>query len=99
MRRLQHTSPGSQDLESVPLVPEYNMEVKEMQAVVNQGLGILMGIYTGSVLFHSQLFCLTSEPEVPYNVTVKPLNAAGCGPEQQLYCFTREGGIENTSCL
>ena len=57
-----------------------------------------MGIYTGSVLFHSRLFCLTSEPEVPYNVTVKPLNAAGCGPEQQLYCFTREGGIENTSC-
>ena len=47
VRRLQHTSPGSQDLESVPLVPEYDMEVKEVQAEVNQGLG--MGTLTASV--------------------------------------------------
>ena len=46
------------------------------------------------IIFH--LFTITSEPEVPYNVTVKALNAAGCGPEQQLYCFTREGGISKT---
>ena len=30
--------------------------------------------------------------EVPYNITVKALNLAGCGKEQQLYCFTQEGG-------
>ena len=30
--------------------------------------------------------------EVPYNITVKALNLAGCGEEEQLYCFTQEGG-------
>ena len=47
VQRLQHTSPGSEDLESVPLVPEYDMEVKEMQAEVNQGLGMAT---TGTIL-------------------------------------------------
>ena len=32
------------------------------------------------------------EAEVPYNITVKALNLAGCGEEQQVYCFTQEGG-------
>ena len=45
VQRLQHTSSGSQDLESVPLVPEYNIEVKEVQAEVNQGLGTNGNIY------------------------------------------------------
>jgi hypothetical protein len=30
--------------------------------------------------------------EVPYNITVKAHNLAGCGEEQQVYCFTQEGG-------
>ena len=34
--------------------------------------------------------------EVPYNITVKALNLAGCGDEQQLYCFTQEGGTNNS---
>jgi hypothetical protein len=29
--------------------------------------------------------------EVPYSVIVKALNLAGCGEEQQIYCFTQEG--------
>ena len=33
-----------------------------------------------------------SAGKVPYNITVKALNLAGCGEEQQLYCFTEEGG-------
>ena len=33
------------------------------------------------------------EPEVPYSIKVKALNSAGCGEEQQIYCFTQEGGI------
>ena len=37
--------------------------------------------------------------EVPYNITVKALNLAGCGDEQQLYCFTQEGGIHMNKSL
>ena len=35
---------------------------------------------------------------MPYNVTVKALNVAGCGRELQLYCFTQEGGMCNNKC-
>ena len=35
---------------------------------------------------------LLAAGEVPYNITVKALNLAGCGEEEQLYCFTQEGG-------
>ena len=37
--------------------------------------------------------------EVPYGVTVKALNLAGCGEESQTYCFTREGGIHKVEQL
>ena len=40
VRRLQERSPGSKELESVALVPEHNLEVKQMQSLVNQGLGM-----------------------------------------------------------
>ena len=30
---------------------------------------------------------------VPYNITVKAVNLAGCGQERHIYCFTEEGGI------
>ena len=30
--------------------------------------------------------------EVPYNITVKAVNLAGCGQEGRIYCFTQEGG-------
>ena len=33
--------------------------------------------------------------EVPYNITVRALNLAGCGELQQIYCFTQEGGKLN----
>ena len=36
--------------------------------------------------------CIFAASEVPYNVTVKALNLAGCGEENQTYCFTQEGG-------
>ena len=46
------------------------------------------------IIFSRIKFCGPSfvAGEVPYNITVKALNLAGCGEEQQLYCFTQEGG-------
>ena len=38
------------------------------------------------------IFCVIAA-ETPYAVTVKALNLPGCGKEQQIYCFTQEGGI------
>ena len=35
---------------------------------------------------------LLADREVPYNITVRALNLAGCGEVQQIYCFTQEGG-------
>lgn len=32
------------------------------------------------------------DPEVPYKFVVKARNLAGCGEEEQVYCFTQEGG-------
>lgn len=52
VRRVQHVRPGSQELESVPLEPVYNLEVKEMQTEVNQGLG------NGNTISLSKLFYL-----------------------------------------
>ena len=40
VREVQHVRDGSQELVSVPLMPVYNREVKEMRTEVNQGLGI-----------------------------------------------------------
>ena len=68
-------------------VATFNTEMKEV--TVNQGLGINDAIER-ACCFNS-LF-LFSASEVPYNITVKALNLAGCGEEQQLYCFTQEGG-------
>jgi hypothetical protein len=34
--------------------------------------------------------------EIPYNITVKAVNLAGCGRELQVYCFSREG--QGMSC-
>ena len=52
--------------------------------------------YTSIYLYYSlamqrNTFILLLESETPYNVTVKALNPAGCGEEQQIYCFTQEG--------
>ena len=33
-----------------------------------------------------------ADAEVPYSVTVKAVNLAGCGEENRTYCFTQEGG-------
>ena len=43
---------------------------------------------------HISLDCIVffAAGEVPYNITVKALNLAGCGKEKQIYCFTKEGG-------
>ena len=37
--------------------------------------------------------------EVPYNITVKAINLAGCGEEKQIYCFTKEGGNHHDQML
>ena len=37
-------------------------------------------------------YCTFIAAEVPYTVSVKALNLAGCGEENQTYCFTWEGG-------
>ena len=52
VREVQHVRPGSQELESVPLEPVYNREVKEMRTQVNQGLG------NGNAILLSKLFYL-----------------------------------------
>ena len=38
------------------------------------------------------IIVLHAAAEVPYSITVKALNLAGCGQELQIYCFTQEGG-------
>ena len=50
-----------------------------------------------SIIISSLLIAVA---EVPYNVTVKALNLAGCGEESQMYCFTQEGGkVESDSLI
>ena len=41
---------------------------------------------------------LFSAAKVPYNIIVKAFNLAGYGKEQQLYCFTQEGGTSQYTC-
>ena len=45
-----------------------------------------------SLLLYLSPLNIISEPAVPYSITVKALNLAGCGEEEQVYCFTQEGG-------
>ena len=40
-----------------------------------------------------QFLILIVAAEVPYIVSVKSLSLAGCGDNQQVYCFTVEGGM------
>lgn len=40
--QLQHKSQWSKELEYVPLSPAFNVEVKDTQALVTQGLGTLI---------------------------------------------------------
>jgi hypothetical protein len=49
-------------------------------------------------VFSLHILCFL-EPAIPYSVTVKALNLAGCGQEQQIYCFTQEGGIHARTCI
>ena len=68
-------------------VTGFNTKMRE--ATINQGLGI-NDVIERACRF-SSLF-LSIAGEVPYNITVRALNLAGCGQQQQLYCFTQEGG-------
>ena len=43
-----------------------------------------------------------SAAEVPYSIIVKAINLAGCGEENQTYCFIQEGGkqfIDQRQCI
>ena len=70
-------------------VARFDTEIRK--ATVNQGLGI-KGTQQNSEKFYGSVYLFFTAGEVPYNITVKALNLAGCGEEQQLYCFTQEGG-------
>ena len=71
-------------------VDGFNTDMKE--ATINQGLGNV-GIL--SVVKDCGSFLAAGE--VPYNITVEAVNLAGCSQEQQIYCFTQEGGMVQES--
>ena len=94
--KVQHMSFGTRDLESVPLIPAFSEEVNEKHVEVTRGIGM----YSNALFFNSLgCFIVTcfknifSEAEVPYNITVKAVNLAGCSQERQVYCFTQEGSM------
>ena len=43
-------------------------------------------------LYYTYNIIIVLAAEVPYNITVKAVNLAGYGEEEQVYCFTQEGG-------
>ena len=94
--KVQHKSFGTRDLGSVPLMPAFSEEVNENHVKVIRGLGMYL-----NALFFNSLGCflvtcfknIFSEAEVPYNITVKAINRAGCSQERQVYCFTQEGSM------
>ena len=66
----------------------------EMKQVSVSGLGeclILCYLLNKSARPNFDYYC-TAAAGVPYSITVKALNLAGCGQELQIYCFTQEGG-------
>ena len=81
---------GTREVEQFD-VTGFNTEMRE--ATVNQGLGINKHSGNSYSQLSSSFVYPFSAGEVPYNITVKALNLAGCSEEQQLYCFTQEGGI------
>ena len=94
--KVQHKSFGTRDLESVPLLPAFSKDVNEKHVEVTSGIGM----YSNTIFFNSLgCFLVTcfknifSEAEVPYNITVKAVNFAGCSQERQVYCFTQEGSM------
>ena len=48
---------------------------------------------------HSKLLYFSTEPLIPYNVTVVAVNLAGPGEQETTNFFTREGGVFLTNCV
>ena len=48
---------------------------------------------------HSKLLYFSTEPLIPYNVTVVAVNLAGPGEQKTTNFFTRQGGVFLTNCV
>ena len=48
---------------------------------------------------HSKLLYFSTEPLIPYNVTVVAVNLAGPGEQETANFFTRQGGVFLTNCV
>ena len=93
VKELRHRD-GARDVIQVD-VDGFNTVMK--QATVNQGLGtaiiVLLFSLANVTTFDAMctLYC-NAVGGVPYSISVKALTVTGCGPQQQIYCFTNEGG-------
>ena len=86
VQEIRH-QPNSRELATVPLAEEFDRVIEETSAVVTQGLG--MTTSTQQTIFSFTVYLV---PSVPYEVSVTPVNSAGCGAvTEELTCFTREG--------
>ena len=70
-------------------VASFNTDKNTLSAAISQGLGIMIVVVNK---FTQEDFGSSVALGVPYNITVRALNLAGCGEEQKIYCFTQEGG-------
>ena len=83
VKELQH-SPGTKD---VILVDVTNFYTNLTWAYLDQGLSKHCEVTHD---FDSVLYI--SGGMVPYEILITAINFAGCGEQQNIYCFTQEGG-------
>ena len=84
VNRLEHR-PGTRE------VIQYAVDEKFVKSLDARVTGLGTNEYNYRRVLYKVLNNFTAA-EVPYSVTVKALNLAGCGEESRTYCFTREGG-------
>ena len=84
VNRLEHR-PGTREV--IQSAVNEQFVYRREASVIGLGKDILL--YYRLCILHC---CTFSAAEVPYSVTVKAINLAGCGEENQTYCFTQEGG-------
>ena len=80
VNRLEHR-PGTRDVIQSGVYDEL-VDIREATII---GLGNDIVVLKKDCAYH---YCIFTAAEVPYNVTVKALNLAGCGEGSQTYCFT-----------
>ena len=98
VRRLKHKHGTRQVIEFD--ITNFNLPMDSLEAFISEGLGRHIHQFSHNYYVHVpnridllQLVLLLAAAEVPYVVSVKALSLAGCGDKEQVYCFTREGGM------